>query len=195
MSDQNKAYLSLGSNLGDREENLLKARKLIEERVGVLAEISGLYETAPWGYESLNPFFNCCLSVTTSLDPVPLMEALLEIEKELGRIRNNRSTQNTRNTRNDKSDISDRRYSDRVIDIDILFYGDITLRHPILILPHPSMAQRRFILVPLADIAPEVRDPVLGLTVREMLDQCSDTSSVRRVEDQMRWNNSPSQNM
>ncbi len=177
MSKRMTAYLSLGSNLGDRKKNLLTARGLIEERAGTLTRVSSLFETAPWGYESRNAFLNCCLAVSTFLKPVPLLDALLGIEQQMGRVRNRQG------------------YSDRLIDIDILFYGDRAFSHPRLTLPHPSMPDRRFVLVPLAEIAPELKDPVSGVTVREMLEHCSDPSQVSRVEDQTRWNSNPSQNL
>jgi len=177
MSNRTTAYLSLGSNLGDRKGNLLTARGLIEERTGILDRVSSLFETAPWGYESRNPFYNCCLAVSTFLKPLPLLDTLLGIEQQMGRRRSNQG------------------YSDRLIDVDILFYGDIAFSHPRLTLPHPSTPERLFVLVPLEEIAPELKDPVSGRTVREMLEFCSDPSSVKRVEDQTRWNSTPSQNL
>lgn len=177
MSNRTEVYLSLGSNLGNRDENLFRARQLIADKAGILQRISGLFETAPWGFESRNPFYNGCLSVTTSLEPLPLLDTLLGIEQEMGRIRNSAG------------------YSDRAIDIDILFYGDLLWEHPRLVIPHPDMENRRFVLVPLSEIAPELVHPALGITVREMLGRCSDPAPVRRVGAQTRWNSRPSQNM
>lgn len=156
----NLAYLSLGSNLGQREQHLEAAMKLIQSRIGAAEKVSRIYESEPWGYSSENRFCNCCLSVWTSLDPLPLLDELLGIEKQLGRERGGTG------------------YSDRIIDIDLLLFGDVRLDHPRLILPHPAIGNRRFVLVPLAGIAPELIHPVSGISIRQMLQQCDDPTKV-----------------
>ena len=156
----NLIYLSLGSNLGSRLEYLDEAVKLIQSRIGGIDKVSRYYESEPWGFSSKNHFYNCCLSLFTSLDPVPLMDKLLEIEQDMGRIRIGAA------------------YSDRVIDIDMLFYGDRQLDHPRLKLPHPSIGDRMFVLAPLAEIAPGFIHPVTGMNIREMLQACSDSNKV-----------------
>lgn len=156
----NLIYLSLGSNLGHREQHLKEAVKLIQSRVGEPERISHYYESEPWGYSSENRFCNCCLSMRTILGPLPLLDQLLGIEKEMGRQRGGTG------------------YSDRVIDIDLLLFGDIQLDHSRLTLPHPAMGNRRFVLVPLAEIAPELIHPVAGISIRKMLELCADQAEV-----------------
>ena len=156
-------YLSLGSNLGLREQYLEEAIKLIQSRIGEPVSISPVYESEPWGYSSNNKFCNCCLSVRSSLDPLKLLDCILEIEKEMGRERDEAETG----------------YSDRIIDIDLLFYENLVMAHPRLNIPHPAIANRKFILVPLNDIAPEMIHPVSGITVKQMLQQCADSSELR----------------
>lgn len=151
-------YLSLGSNLGQREQHLKKALVLIQSRVGTLESSSRVYESEPWGYSSSKRFFNCCVLLRTTLAPIELMKHLLNIEKEMGRSREGKG------------------YSDRVIDIDLLFYGDSCLNLPGLRVPHPSMADRRFVLAPLAEIAANLIHPENGKSIREMLEECSDQS-------------------
>jgi len=153
-------YLSLGSNLGRREQYMDKALELIQSRIGGIEHVSRYYESEPWGFSSENRFCNCCLALRTSLAPLALLDLLLEIEQAMGRLREGVG------------------YSDRVIDIDILFYGDSQLDNPRLTLPHPSMGDRRFVLAPLAEIAPLLIHPVYGLSITEMLQECSDESEV-----------------
>lgn len=155
--------LSLGSNLGDRKSNLKRATRLLEERAGSIVRISGVYESASWGYTSLHPYYNCCLEIRTGIQPLNLMELALGIELEMGRKRN------------------PGRYDDRIIDIDILFYGDLVLEHPQLILPHPRLSERGFVLVPLAEILPELVHPLSGKTVGELLENCPDAEGIRAV--------------
>jgi 2-amino-4-hydroxy-6-hydroxymethyldihydropteridine diphosphokinase len=152
----NLIYLSLGSNLGRREQHLEAAVNLIQSRIGGLVSRSRYYESDPWGYSSKNRFCNCCLSMRTTLGPLPLLDQLLGIEKEMGRER------------------AASGYSDRVIDIDLLLFGDIQLIHTRLTVPHPAISKRRFVLVPLAEIAPELIHPVSGMSIRKMLQQCDD---------------------
>jgi len=156
----NLIYLSLGSNLGQREQHLDEAVKLIQSRIGKIEAVSSYYESEAWGYTSENRFCNCCLSIRSNLPPLLLLDRVLEIEKEMGRERGGAG------------------YSDRIIDIDLLLYGDNQLDHPRLSLPHPSMEDRRFVLVPLAEIAPELIHPVSGLSISAMLRECSDLTEV-----------------
>jgi 2-amino-4-hydroxy-6-hydroxymethyldihydropteridine diphosphokinase len=149
----NKAYLSLGSNLGDKSENLNKAIQLLKERAGEVLAISAFYETEPDGFVSENSFVNIALSLDTKLDAFALLDVCEEIEKELGR------TTKSVNLN----------YSDRVIDIDILYFNNMQLATERLILPHPRMHKRQFVLEPLAEIAPRLKHPITGMSTVKML--------------------------
>ena len=134
--DGGSLYLSLGSNLGDREDMLRRAIALIEERVGAVQRVSSFIETEPWGFESANPFLNAAVMVRTTLSPIECLDATQQIERELGR------------KKKSKGGI----YHDRPIDIDLLLYGNLklsTLRLPI---PHPHMYERDFVLIPLKEV-------------------------------------------
>jgi 2-amino-4-hydroxy-6-hydroxymethyldihydropteridine diphosphokinase len=130
-------YLSLGSNLGDKEGNILRAYTLIEQRIGHIARKSSLHRTAPWGFESSNDFLNSVIAIETSLTPRELLTETQRIEKEIGR---------TAKTSADGT------YQDRLIDIDILIYNDLIIDEPDLQIPHPLMNQRDFVLKPLKEI-------------------------------------------
>jgi 2-amino-4-hydroxy-6-hydroxymethyldihydropteridine diphosphokinase len=130
------SFLSLGSNLGDRENNLLRAINLIGERVGKVLKISSFIETEPWGFTSDNAFLNACVKVDTNLMPQQLLTETQKIERLIGR------TQKT----------TDGKYCDRLIDIDILLYGNITVDEENLKIPHPQMYKRDFVMVPLKEI-------------------------------------------
>ena len=122
-------------------------------------------ESEPWGFSSDHSFYNCCISVQTALEPLQVMDAILQIEKGMGR------------ERNSPRKVEDG-YADRVIDIDLLLFGTMQYDHPRLVLPHPALANRRFVLVPLAEIAPHLVHPVLGISISRMLDLCSDPGEV-----------------
>ena len=150
-----KVYLGLGTNLGDKEQNLRGAVQKIEEQVGNVVSLSAFYVTAPWGFASENSFLNAAACVETELSP---LEVLQMIERELGR------------TKKSVNGI----YSDRLIDIDLLLYEDLVLSVTSasgaeLTLPHPLMAERDFVMKPLAEIAPDILHPVLGKTMKGIL--------------------------
>ena len=145
-------YFSLGTNLGDKEHNLRLAVQKIEERIGKVISLSAFYATAPWGFQSDNIFLNAAAGVETSLSPFDILERTQRIEQEIGRLHKSH----------------DGVYSDRLIDIDLLLYGDKILQDERLSLPHPLMAERKFVLEPLAEIAPDVVHPVLHKTIREL---------------------------
>ena len=130
-------YLSLGSNLGDKEGNILRAYALIEQRIGHIVRKSSLHRTAPWGFESSNDFLNSVIAIETSLTPRELLTETQRIEKEIGR---------TAKTSADGT------YQDRLIDIDILIYNDLIIDEPDLQIPHPLMNQRDFVLNPLKEV-------------------------------------------
>jgi 2-amino-4-hydroxy-6-hydroxymethyldihydropteridine diphosphokinase len=155
------AFLSLGSNLGDRLGNLRRAVEKIEESDKIeVKEISPVYETEPVGRQDQGWFLNLVLQVQTSLGPFALLKRLLSIEERMGRIRGKK-----RGARN--------------IDLDILLYDDQTVDSKRLTIPHPRMHRRRFVLVPLGQIAPELFHPRLQKSVEELLTGCLDKSQVK----------------
>jgi 2-amino-4-hydroxy-6-hydroxymethyldihydropteridine diphosphokinase len=157
-----RAYLLLGSNLGDRDQLLYIARVRIEILAGRIAAASPLYETSAWGKTDQPDFLNQVFAIDTSLEPKVLLSTLLAIERSMGR------------TRQEK-------WGPRPIDIDILLYGDRVVNEPDLVIPHPSLPERRFALTPLHDVAPALRHPVLGKTVRKLLEECKDLSDVKAI--------------
>jgi 2-amino-4-hydroxy-6-hydroxymethyldihydropteridine diphosphokinase len=157
------AYFSLGSNLGDRAGNLETAMGIMGKRMGVIEKVSRVYRSGSWGYESEHVFYNCCVLVRTALDARELMEEALKAEREMGRIRNGGG------------------YSDRIIDIDLLMYGSLVAEYSGLVLPHPRLAERRFVLLPLAELASDLKHPVSGKTIANLLESCPDPSSVTPV--------------
>lgn len=155
-------YFSLGTNLGDKEQNLRMAVRKIRKQIGEVVSLSAFYATAPWGFTSDNAFLNAALCVQTDLPPLEVLRTTQEMEREMGR------------TRKSSAGV----YADRVIDIDLLlcFATDGTpllLDTPELRLPHPLMHERRFVMEPLAEIAPEVVHPVLKATIRQLNDRLS----------------------
>ena len=158
------AHLLIGGNLGDRKKNLLTAISLINEQCGPLTRSSSIYETEAWGKTDQPSFLNQALEISTSLNARQLMRKILKIEKEMGRIRKEK-------------------LGPRIIDIDILLYENEIHDLRFLKIPHPEMHNRRFVLVPLAEIDPTLQHPVLKKTIAELLEECPDNLEVKRITD------------
>jgi 2-amino-4-hydroxy-6-hydroxymethyldihydropteridine diphosphokinase len=159
-----QVYLALGTNLGDRRANLRAAVEALAPAVRVM-DASGIYETPAWGYEDQPPFLNMALKADTDLAPEALLAYLKKLESELGRT-------------------PSFHWGPRLIDIDILFYDGIMLDTPPLTIPHPRLHERAFVLVPLADIAPDLLHPKTGKTVQQMLEGF-DRSGIRPFVEEM----------
>jgi 2-amino-4-hydroxy-6-hydroxymethyldihydropteridine diphosphokinase len=138
------AFLGLGSNLGDRKQNLLSALRLLDGMEGIkVEEVSSVYETEPWGVLDQPLFLNMVAEISTSLDPHGVLEACRQVEKELGRVRGEK-------------------WGPRLIDVDVLLYGDLEVREEDLIIPHPHLTERDFVIIPLLEIEPDVSLPGKG---------------------------------
>ena len=153
-------FLGLGSNLGDRERALDEGLRLLETRGFRVERRSSLWLTAPVGGPPQGDYLNAVVQGRTALPPEDLLRACLETERELGRVRLVKN-------------------GPRTLDLDILFYGELRRHEPGLEIPHPRLHERRFVLAPLAEIAPDFRHPALGLTATELRDRCPDASAVR----------------
>jgi 2-amino-4-hydroxy-6-hydroxymethyldihydropteridine diphosphokinase len=159
---QRNVYLHTGSNLGDRAFHLDRARELVAAFAGELIRCSGLYQTAPWGNTEQGAFLNQAFEIQTILQPQQLMKIILELENHIGRVRKEK-------------------WGPRLIDIDILFFGQQIIKEPELIIPHPHLQDRNFVLMPLAEIAPDFVHPILQKTIRELVEESADKGQVERL--------------
>ena len=157
-----RCYILYGSNQGDKKALLEQACTLINKRCGMLVERSSAYCSEPWGFDAEEWFLNELLVVETELEPDDLMDSLLEIEKELGRVRHPKKTG----------------YCSRTVDLDILYYGDRIIRTEKVTAPHPKLHLRRFALLPLCELVPDFLHPEFNLSQKQLLDNCSDPSKV-----------------
>jgi 2-amino-4-hydroxy-6-hydroxymethyldihydropteridine diphosphokinase len=156
------AHLLIGGNLGNRKENLSKAVSLIKEQCGALTRSSSIYETEAWGITDQPSFLNQALEISTSLNARQLMRKVLQIEEEMGRVRKEK-------------------LGPRIIDIDILLFENEIHDLRFLKIPHPEMQNRRFVLVPLAEINSTLQHPVLKKTIAELLEECPDNLEVKKI--------------
>lgn len=160
----NKIYILLGTNLGDRFQQLDLARKQLETHVGAIIEASSIYETAAWGVEDQPAFLNQVVLIASELQPLACLDLTQHIEQELGRIRI-------------------KKWGERVIDIDILYFNQEIIDLPSLQIPHPYIAERRFTLEPLVEIAPGYIHPVYKKNNVYLLDKCTDDLPVKKISD------------
>ena len=158
----NKAYLSLGSNEGDRVQWMEKAMWLLTVKSGTIVNQSSVYETAAWGLNTQPDFLNMVIVLETTKNAHELLKDILEAETTLGRHRTVK-------------------WGPRTIDIDILFYDDEIIDTPELVVPHPYLQERRFILIPMAEIAPKLQHPKLQKTIAQLLEECEDELEVKKV--------------
>ena len=159
-----RLYVLLGGNLGDKRKIFSEALINLQNLVGDITAQSAVYETEPWGFESTDLFWNQVLEIATSLTPEEVLQKTQQTELELGRIR--KSSQ----------------YDSRIIDIDILFYGEEIIELPDLIVPHPRIQERKFALIPLNEIAPDLKHPVFQKTITQLLAECNDQLLVEKVK-------------
>ena len=167
LSARTQVIIGLGSNLNDRFAALSHTLTLLKEEAGDIVAASSVWETEPWGFEADDQFLNMVVVLETGKQPSQLMQLFRSLEGRMGRKRSGGG-----------------RYESRIIDIDILLWEDRVISMPGLEVPHPKLADRRFVLEPLSEVAPDAVHPVTGLTVKEMLALCDDRSDVRLAEKQ-----------
>lgn len=155
----NEVYLQLGSNIGDRLDNLDQSIKIITEKIGNVLEKSSVYESTPWGVENQRNFLNQVIFVKSNFDPYTILDLVLQIEKDMGRIRIEK-------------------WGERIIDIDILFIDDLIIESENLCIPHEFIAKRKFVLQPMCEIAPGFIHPKLNKTISQLLEECIDDEKV-----------------
>ena len=155
-------FLLLGTNLGNKAANLESARQHISDYAGKISKLSKIYETAAWGKTDQPSFFNQVIKIQTALAPLDLLGEIHKIERSMGRIRFEK-------------------WGERIIDIDILFYGNQTFEHTELQIPHPELQNRRFTLEPLVEIAPDFNHPIFDKTIKILLAECPDKLKVESV--------------
>lgn len=158
-----KVFVLLGSNQGKRKQFLSKAKKLLAEQCGKIVRESSVYETAAWGNNKQAYFLNQVIIISTNLSADNLMQSLLLIENKLGRVRKEK-------------------FGPRTIDLDILFYDDLVYHSAVVTIPHPAIQDRRFVLIPLIEIAPRKRHPVYLKTVSALLKECTDMLNVKKLK-------------
>jgi 2-amino-4-hydroxy-6-hydroxymethyldihydropteridine diphosphokinase len=157
----NKIYLLLGSNMGNRQQKILQATHLIEKKIGSVIRQSNLYQTAAWGKTNQPDFLNQVIVIETTLNADKTMQTILSIEEKLGRIRTVKNAA-------------------RTIDIDILFFNKEIIRQKNLIVPHPEIQNRRFVLIPLNELSPNFKHPVLKKNIHQLLKICRDKLDVKK---------------
>lgn len=164
MSKLNYLYLGLGSNLGDKRENINLAYLHIQEKIGNIFRKSAIYETPPWGFQSEDVFYNTVIFLETELTAEQVLEKIQEIEKELGRVKDFKIG-----------------YSSRVIDIDILDYNNMILEKPQLVLPHPHIEKRNFVLYPMRDIAENWQHPKSRINIDQLIENLDKSEVIKRL--------------
>ncbi len=163
MNLQQQVILSLGSNQGNRHENIEQAIASIHHEVATVVKVSSLYESDSWGFES-DSFYNCAVAVHTNLTPVKLIKKILKLEKKLGRIRTKSLT-----------------YLPRIIDIDIIAFGAEVLKSDLLEVPHNQLQNRLFVLLPLSEIVSDWMHPITNKSISELLSECTDTGACTKI--------------
>jgi deoxyguanosine kinase len=165
MKVQNQAILSIGSNQGNRLENIQKCIQLIQLELGTVFSVSKIYESPSWGFES-DSFYNCAIAIHTHKSAQKLLSGLLKIEKKMGRIRNQQDG-----------------YQPRIIDIDVISFENDIIKTASLVVPHPQMQKRLFVLIPMNDLQIEFIHPILNKSIQELIDDCEDESSCTVISD------------
>jgi 2-amino-4-hydroxy-6-hydroxymethyldihydropteridine diphosphokinase len=158
-----QVFLGIGGNLGNKYDNLTKVLLLIENELGAIRKKSSVYETSPWGFQAEDNFWNMVVQIETRITPNEFLQKIKTIEQEFGR---KRQTGN---------------YSSREMDIDILYFDDLIVENERLKIPHPHIHERLFVLVPLAEIAPELKHPKFQKTSFQLLESCTDKSEIKKL--------------
>ena len=163
-----EVFILLGGNVGDKAKIFEETRTMIGERIGMITKMSSVYATESWGFKS-DLFWNQVLILNSGLNPYGILNLTQSIETGMGRLKKTRYNYELSN------------YEDRIIDIDLLFYDNLQIDTPELTIPHPKIAERRFVLIPLNELEPDKYHPVLGLKVSELLRICPDQLKVERL--------------